>query len=172
MRNLQDLYYKATLCSVTSKCTLEKRGQMSTSQKDTLHILAIFHYVIAGLAALVASIPLIHLALGLFLTVGGVSGKEPVLGIMGAAFSIVALLIILAGWGIAVLIFLAGKNLDRQTKYQLCMGGAAVLCIFLPFGTILGVFTIVTLQDDAVKLMFKNNESLVSGEADTGSEPL
>ncbi|MCK5132171.1 MAG: hypothetical protein KAR40_08495 [Candidatus Sabulitectum sp.] len=135
---------------------------MSVPGKDTLHMLAVFHYVIAGLIALVACIPLIHLTVGLSLTVGAITGDEPVLGIVGAVFTLVAALIILIGWGLAVFIFFVGRNLDRQTKYQFCMIGAGVLCIFMPLGTILGVFTLITLQEDSVKALFNRNEA--SGE--------
>ncbi|MEA3266496.1 MAG: hypothetical protein U9P42_06075 [Candidatus Fermentibacteria bacterium] len=131
---------------------------MSDSEKDTLHMLAIFHYVIAGLIALVACIPLIHLTVGLSLTVGAIASEEPAMGMAGVFFTLIASFIILLGWGLAVLVFLAGKNLDRQTKYRFCMIGAGVLCIFMPLGTILGVFTLVTLQDDSVKAMFNGND--------------
>ncbi|MCK5035472.1 MAG: hypothetical protein KAS73_06245 [Candidatus Sabulitectum sp.] len=132
---------------------------MSASEKDTLHMLAIFHYVVAGLIALVACIPLIHLTIGLSLTAGAIASEEPVIGVAGVFFTLIASFIILLGWGLAFFVFLAGKNLDRQTKYQFCMIGAGVLCIFMPLGTILGVFTLVTLQDDSVKAMFSRNDA-------------
>lgn len=132
---------------------------MSASEKDTLHMLAIFHYVIAGLIALVACIPLIHLTIGLSLTAGALVSEEPVIGVAGIFFTLIASFIILLGWGLAFFVFLSGRNLDRQTKYQFCMIGAGVLCIFMPLGTILGVFTLVTLQDDSVKAMFKSNDA-------------
>ena len=135
---------------------------MSASQKDTLHMLSIFHYVIAGLIALVACIPLIHLTIGLSLTAGAIASSEPAMGMAGVMFTVIAGIIILVGWGLAAFVFLAGKNLDRQTKYQFCMVGAGVLCIFMPLGTILGVFTLVTLQDDSVKEMFENGENTIS----------
>jgi hypothetical protein len=111
----------------------------------------------AGLIALLFCLPLLHLAMGITLTLGGFSQKEPVLGVIGAALTVVVGLIILIGWGLAFVVFLAGKNLDRQTKYQVCLYGAGVLCIFIPIGTILGVFTLVTLQDDSVKELFSKN---------------
>jgi len=131
---------------------------MSAPEKDTLHMLAIFHFVIAGLIALVACIPLFHLTIGLSLTAGAIVSEEPALGVAGAFFTFIAGLIILLGWALAVFVFLAGKNLDRQTKYQFCMVGAGVLCIFMPLGTILGVFTLVNLQNDSVKAMFSKND--------------
>lgn len=135
---------------------------MSNTDRDTLHILSIFHYIMAGIIALISCIPLVYLALGVTMTVGGVSENVPVLGIVGAALSAVTGLVILVGWGLAVLVFLAGKNLDRQTRYQVCLFGAGVLCIFLPIGTILGVFTMVTLQSDSVRELFNSNETPVN----------
>ncbi|MCK5132170.1 MAG: hypothetical protein KAR40_08490 [Candidatus Sabulitectum sp.] len=96
---------------------------MSTADRDTLHILSIFHYIMAGIIAFIACIPLIHLALGITMTVGGFSENLPVLGFAGAIFSAVAGLIILTGWGLAVLVFLAGRNLDRQLiTRSACLG--------------------------------------------------
>ncbi len=132
---------------------------MSSFDKDTLHILAIFHYVIAGLVALIACIPLIHLTIGISVLVGAISTDEPVMGVAGAFFVVIASVIILIGWGMAYFIFYAGKNLDNQTKYQVCMIGGAVLCIFMPLGTILGVFTLVALQEDSIKEIFKREKT-------------
>ncbi len=132
---------------------------MSTSDKDTLHLLSIFHYIMAGIIALFACIPLLHFALGITMTVGGMAEQEPALGFMGAIFSGISGLIILLGWGLAVLVFLAGRNLDKQTKYQTCLFGAAVLCLFMPLGTILGVITLVTIQSDSVRELFNQQES-------------
>ena len=132
---------------------------MSSFDKDTLHILAIFHYVIAGFVGLIACIPLIHLTVGISILVGGISTDEPVMGVAGAFFVVIASIIILIGWGMAYFIFYAGKNLDRQTKYQVCMIGGGVLCIFLPLGTILGVFTLLALQDQEVKELFEANKT-------------
>lgn len=144
---------------------LNNNGQGETvgnADRDTLHILSIFHYIMAGIIALISCIPLVYLALGVTMTVGGVSENVPVLGIVGAALSAVTGLVILVGWGLAVLVFLAGKNLDRQTRYQVCLFGAGVLCIFLPIGTILGVFTMVTLQSDSVRELFDSNDTPVN----------
>lgn len=144
---------------------------MSTTDRDTLHLLSIFHYIMAGIITLLACIPLIQLALGITMTVGGITEKVLPLGFLGAVFTIVTGLVILVGLGIAVLVFLAGKNLDRQTRYQVCLFGAGVLCIFIPFGTILGIVTLVTLQDDSVKELFNRNEPVSSAGLPTSSEP-
>jgi hypothetical protein len=139
-----------------------RQGAMSITDKETLHLLSIFHYIMAGIIALLFCLPLLHLAMGITLTVGGLTQEEPALGILGAAISVVAGLIILTGWGLAFLVFLAGKNLDRQAKYQICLYGAGVLCVFIPMGTVLGVFTLVTLQEESIRKLFNDNENIES----------
>lgn len=135
----------------------------ASSDKDTLHLLSIFHFILAALVALMSCIPLIHMTVGLSLIFGGVAEKEPALGLMGGFFALIAGLIILVGWGIAYMIFLAGKNIEKQEKYQLCLVAGAVLCIFMPLGTILGVFTLVTLNSDSVKKLFEDKANSITG---------
>lgn len=137
-----------------------------SSDRDTLHLLSIFHFVLAGLIALVACIPLIHLAGGLFMLFGGVAEQEPGLSVAGGFFTLFAGGIILVGWVIAFLVFRAGRSLDRQENYQQCLIAGAILCLFMPLGTILGVFTLVTLSREEVKRLF---EAAPPGEV--SSEP-
>lgn len=131
---------------------------MSTFDKDTLHLLSVFHYVFASLIAILFCIPIIHFGIGISLFVGGVAEEAPALGVMGVTFALLAGIVILIGWVMAFLVFKAAKNLAKQVNYQSCIIGAAILCIFVPLGTILGVFTLIALQEDSVKEIFKGNE--------------
>ena len=127
---------------------------MNSPEKDTLHTLAIFHYIMAGLIALGACIPIIHLTVGLSIIAGGVAENEPGLGIAGAFFTIVAIFLILLGWGLAIFIFKSAQKLDNQTNRQACLIASGILCIFMPLETILGVITLVKLQEEPVKKLF------------------
>ena len=49
---------------------------------------------------------------------------------------------------------LAGRYLTQHRSYIFCLVMAALSCAFFPFGTVLGVFTIVLLQKDAVRQLF------------------
>jgi hypothetical protein len=40
-----------------------------------------------------------------------------------------------------------------------CMVVAGIECIFMPFGTILGVFTLITLTKDSVKGIFAEQDA-------------
>lgn len=135
-----------------------------SSDRDTLHLLSIFHFVLAGLIALMACIPMIHFAGGIFMVFGGAADNEPAVSVMGGFFAIFAGAIILVGWALAYFIFRAGKSLDRQENYQQCQVAAAILCLFMPFGTILGVFTLVTLSGEEVKKLFNGATTVTETE--------
>ena len=126
--------------------------------EEHLRLLSIFHYVLAGIQALMACIPLIHLVVGSVLLVAGLASREggpPV--VVGLLFMLVAAAIIVLGWTMAVLVFLAGRFLAARTHYLYCFVVAAVACAFVPLGTILGVFTIVVLTRPSVKALFGAN---------------
>ena len=127
---------------------------------EHLKLLAIFHYVVAGMTALFACIPLIHYFMGLALATGALGDSDPEAQTIGIFFTVFASLFILAGWTLAALIAFAGRSLQTHC---LVMGG--IECIFMPFGTVLGVFTIIVLMRDSVKELFgRPVESLPASE--------
>jgi hypothetical protein len=121
---------------------------------EHLKLLSIFHYVVGGLSALFACIPLLHMAMGIAMVAGAFDDTDPVLPFMGWFFIFFSGAIVLAGWAFAVLVILAGRALARRERYTFCLVMAAVQCVFMPFGTVLGVFTILVLVRPSVKELF------------------
>jgi hypothetical protein len=126
---------------------------------EHLRLLAIFHYVLAGIVALVACVPMIHLAFGLvFLFAPEVfqdpSGGGPPPLLFGLLFTILPGVIILLGWTLALCLFLAGRFLARYRHHTFCLVVAGVGCLFMPLGTVLGVFTIIVLIRPSVEALF------------------
>jgi hypothetical protein len=131
---------------------------MSSEDLSHLRLLGIFHYVLGGMAALISFIWLIYVALGVLIisspeimTKGHEAPPPEVVGWMLTAFGAVA---IFAVWTVAVLLFMAGRNLSRQVHYTYCLVIAAISCLFMPLGTVLGIFTLVVLTRSGVKEMF------------------
>ena len=126
---------------------------------EHLRLLAIFHYVVAGIAALVSLIPVIHLVIGLAMILSPHvfegSGSPPP-AFIGWIFVIIAGGFILLGLTMAAFILTAGRFLAASKHYTFCLVMAGVECLFMPFGTVLGVFTIVVLTRDSVKLLFNH----------------
>jgi len=126
--------------------------------EEQLRLLSIFHYVVGGIAGLFACFPIIHLVVGVFLLYAARQpagrGETPPPEIMGWIFIAIASIIILLGWAFAICVIVAGRYLARRTHYNFCLVMAAIECIFMPFGTALGVFTLITLTRDSVKRLF------------------
>jgi hypothetical protein len=131
---------------------------MNDHQRDLEHLrlLSVFHYVVAALAALFSMFPLIHLGIGIAMVSGTFDGgKEPPPGFVGWMLIAFAGSFILAGLTIAVLIALAGRSLARRRRYTFCCVMAGVACVFMPFGTALGVFTLIVLLRPGVRELFE-----------------
>jgi hypothetical protein len=53
---------------------------------------------------------------------------------------------ILLGWTFAALVLIAGSCIAHRKHYTFCFVMACVECLSMPFGTVLGVFTILVLN--------------------------
>jgi len=127
--------------------------------EEHLRLLAIFHYVVAGLATLFSLFPL------LYTTIGGVfifaarhgtpkPGEELPPEFLGWIFVVLGSILFLAGLAMAVCILIAGRCLSRRRRYTFALIIACIECLFIPFGTILGVFTIIVLSRASVRGLF------------------
>jgi hypothetical protein len=120
-----------------------------------LRLLSIFHYVVGGLAALFSCFAFIHIGLGIAMLAGAFEHEaKPPPPYMGWIFLVIGTVIMAAAWAFAACLFLAGHWLARRQHYWFCFVAACVACAFSPFGTVLGVFTIIVLVRPTVKALF------------------
>jgi hypothetical protein len=125
-----------------------------------LKLLSIFHYVVGGLTALFSFIPIIYVVIGILAVCipGSFEGEgEAMPAFIGWIFIIIGVVLIVLGWAFSACIIIAGRSLAKRIHYMFCVVMAAIECIFMPFGTVLGVFTIVVLTRPSVKEMFEQN---------------
>ena len=127
--------------------------------KEHLRLLAIFHYVVAGLAALFSFFPLLYTTVGaifIFAARHGTPkpGEQLPPEFLGWIFVVLGLLLFLLGVAMAICILIAGRCLSRRKHYTFALVMASIECLFIPFGTILGVFTIIALSRESVKELF------------------
>lgn len=124
---------------------------------EHLKLLAIFHYVFAGLAALAGLFPLLHVALGLALASGTfkdqTTGEAPpeeigwvIAGFAGA--------LVVMGLSFAALTAFAARSMQQRRRHTFVQVVSGVMCLFMPIGTVLGVFTIVVLSRESVRQQF------------------
>ena len=124
---------------------------------EHLRLLSIFHYVVAALCGVFSLLPLIHLVIGLGMLSGrfpDAQSSEEGLRFVGWIFVGVGSTVIIGGLAFSLCLFLAGRYLAQHRRYTFCLVMAALACTFMPFGTVLGVFTILVLVRPSVKELF------------------
>jgi hypothetical protein len=130
---------------------------------ERLQLLAIFHYVVAGLAALVSFFPLFYSLIGWFLLYAaqhpGSNNQQPPPVFLGWIFIAVGAVFFIAGLTMAICILVAGRCLSTRKGYSFALVMACIECLFVPFGTILGVFTIVALSRESVRALFSDTHA-------------
>jgi hypothetical protein len=127
------------------------------SDEDHLRLLSIFHFVFAGLAGLFSLLPILHLLIGLGIITGTFppgAGKDGLPAAFGWFFVALASFFILCGLTFAICLLVAGRYLIQHRGYLFCLIVAAFACLAPPFGTVLGVFTIIVLMRPSVKELF------------------
>jgi hypothetical protein len=122
----------------------------SNSDLEQLRILSILHYVMAGITVLFSFFGLAYVAMGIFITSGGFEGHRSEDRMVGwfVAF--------LAALALATAMFMAARSISRRTRHTFCVVVAALSCLFFPFGTALGVFSLIVLTRSSVKALFES----------------
>lgn len=125
-----------------------------------LNILSIFHYVVAGIAGLFSLFPIFHLMMGISMLAGGFFPSEAEMEapfpfwMFGLMFTLIPAAMIFFGLVFSGFIAAAGFFLAKRKNHMFCLVMAGVSCIFMPFGTVLGVFSIIVLSRPSVKELF------------------
>ncbi|MEM8550233.1 MAG: hypothetical protein AAGF10_05525 [Verrucomicrobiota bacterium] len=134
------------------------------SDNDLKHLdqLALAHYIIGGLAVLFACFPLIHLAVGIGVLTGALpldqaqddNGESFPAPFFGWLFTLIGGLFFILGQAIAISIILSGRFMNTHRRYLFSFITGCILCAIFPIGTVLGVFTVIVLSRDSVKVLY------------------
>jgi hypothetical protein len=142
----------------------------ATMKQDLQHLklLSIFYYVVGGMIALFSCFALIYLFVGvMFVAAPPPSGNgPPPPQALGWFFIVFSAGMMLLGWTWAAALMVAGWFLGRCRHYLYCMVMGCSALLFQPFGTVLGVFTILLLIRPTVKRLFETG-GLVDEEDET-----
>jgi hypothetical protein len=85
----------------------------------------------------------------------GQSSHDPDTAVFGWLIVGIATVIMSFGIAFAVALAMAGRYLSLRRRYTFCLVMAGLSCLFMPFGTVLGVFTIIVLSRESVKEAFE-----------------
>ena len=111
---------------------------------EQLNLLAIFHYVVAGLAGIFSFFPLIYTTVGVIFIFAARHGRakrgeELPPEFLGWIFAVLGLVLFVIGIAIAICMLIAGRSLALRKRYSFALVIACIECLFVPFGTILGI---------------------------------
>jgi hypothetical protein len=125
---------------------------------EHLRLLSIFHYVLAGVQALFASFPILHFLFGVAMVFLpkqlGARSNAPA-ALVGSALMLFTGTWMMIGWTIAICTAVAGRSLSQRKRYLFCLVMAGVMAATcMPYGTVLGAFTIIILLRPSVKEAF------------------
>ncbi|NJC87812.1 MAG: hypothetical protein FIB02_04660 [Desulfuromonas sp.] len=131
---------------------------MTNEDLRNLDLLSMFHYIVGGLTALFSCMPFIHVFIGVAMVTGkfaeNSNNSGPPEAWFGWLFIVIGALCILLGWSLAACMIIAGRKLKARKGMTFCMIVAGIECMMIPFGTVLGVFTLIVLNKESVKGLF------------------
>jgi len=132
---------------------------VASKDEEHLKLLAIFHYVAAAVGASFACFPLLHVAMGIWMVASpasfndGQKASAPP-AFVGYFFIFIGACFVLMGWSAAICTFISGRFLAKRRKRMFSFVVAAFLCALAPFGTVLGIFTIIVLSRESVQRLY------------------
>jgi hypothetical protein len=119
----------------------------SKQNSDMISLVSIFHFVLGGFQMLFSLVGLVYVAIGAMVASGAMESTKgnpppPELGWVFGGFGVVFVLVFVT---IGFLTIRAGINIRRRRRRTFCMVIDSILCLMVPFGTIVGIFGLVLL---------------------------
>lgn len=128
---------------------------------EHLRILAICHYVLGGLVICFSCLAIIYILVGLAMAISPQFSDHPrqpheappavfgyVVAGMGGCFMCL-------GWAVGGAMIFMGRSIQKRQHRTLTLVMAAIECLSMPFGTLLGVFTFIVLLRPSVILLYQ-----------------
>lgn len=129
-----------------------------TGKSQALELAGIFHYVLAALIFLGGLPALIMMGIGTVSVMGVLSDRPHDMNIallvLGLIFFAGPMLYLAVTLVMAILVLMAGRRISRRTNLAFCQVIAGLECLCVPFGTVLGIWTLILLTKDVVKNEF------------------
>lgn len=146
---------------------------MQSEDEKQLELLAVFHFIWAAPLFLMSLLPIFHLSIGILMLTGRMNGGHPdapPMALFGAIFTLAGGLFIALGMTCVALNIISGFSLRRRTRKPLSLVTAGLNCLFVPLGTVLGVFTIVVLMRESVGRLYAASENPPPLPGETGPQ--
>jgi hypothetical protein len=125
---------------------------------ERLKVLAMLHYVVAGLVLAQSLFALIFVVIGALALVSpaAVPPEGSVLTLLatGLTFLAIGLGLLLYGLALAIAMIISGRCLSKHQHYWFSFAVACGALLFTPLGTALGIATLVVLLQNSVRQLY------------------
>jgi hypothetical protein len=137
---------------------------LPTNDHEHLKLLSLFYYIMGGLTAALSLLSLPYIGIGVAVLSGessslsdssafDPSAPPPPEG-FGWFFIGMGLVLLVLFIVLAICLICSGRYLSKRTHYQFSFVIACLICLSIPLGTILGIFTIMVLSRPSVKYLY------------------
>ena len=132
---------------------------MKTTTEKNLDLLGTFHTVFGIIGVLMGLAPLLQITISI-LTLSGMLNLAEAFEVelpewFGYSFLILGIASFVISQTTACLILYSGRQLKKRRKRRLSFVVACGLCLAFPLGTILGIFTLIILNQDETKELYQ-----------------
>jgi hypothetical protein len=124
---------------------------------EHLRILRIGYLVSAGMSAFFGLFGFIYVLMGVMFTRLPFEGGQGPPAFFGWFFAVFGFVFVAIGIGVGLLKFYTAQCLQQRRSRTFCLVIAAVTCLGIPYGTLLGVLTFVVLTRPGVSRLFDGN---------------
>lgn len=123
---------------------------------DSFQVLGYFHVALGFMIGMVSLLPALMVWIGRSISEPAPEGYVYTEGARATALAgnVVAGAALLAGLVAAFVVVAGGIRLGRRTRWRYCVFASALLCLFVPFGTLLGGLTLARLLDPKTRALF------------------
>jgi len=132
-------------------------GELVDRDVEHLRLLEWAYYILAGVTGLFSLLALLYVGLGAAFTSGAISERsgsgDP--RIVGMILLVAGLVVLVIGLASAALLYLAGRYLRNRRHRIFCIVVAVLCCLQFPWGTVIGIWTIVALSRASVRALFE-----------------
>jgi len=137
----------------------EDVSRQTIVDEEHLKLLSIGYMVSAGTTALFSLLGLLYVFLGVVIgtTVSKIpakAGEQPPPTFAGWIFIVVGLVFFCVAVSFAIAKFYVASCIKGRKARTFCLVVAAIGCLEVPYGTVLGVFTFLVLERDSIKHLF------------------
>ncbi len=132
-------------------------SEVKKQDSDLFGVVSIFHFVLGGCQLLFSLFGFVYVVMGILMATGAMDSAkgEPPPPELGWIFVVIGAVFVLVFVTIGLFTIKTGINIRRRRNRTLCIVIDSILCMMMPFGTIVGIFGLVLLTKPEISDEFE-----------------